>query len=126
MSTALFFISAVVHGAYASDFAWETRLAAVNATVKIKNITQSMEGSGVILGKKGAFIYILTAAHGIHKMDNLEVAMFSRTSSPRPAKLYRTASVIALTSDVRDLAVIRVTTDDPLPGSLALCPERHI
>ncbi len=107
-----------------ADFPAKIQVAAVTATVRITNEAGKDSGSGVIIGRKGAFVYILTAQHVIAGAERLEVEVFSPASYPRPHRRYRSAQVVAGTDDIRDLALIRLVTDDPIAGSLALCPAR--
>ena len=97
---------------------------AVAATVRIVNRSEKVEGSGVILGAGEKSIYILTAAHLLNRSPRLEISTFTADSYPRPAKVYDKVEVVARTHDMRDLGLIRVSTDDPLPERLPLCPPR--
>jgi len=110
----------------AADFPAQAQIAAVTGTVRIRNLGQKADGTGVILGRKGAFVYILTAQHVIAKTERLEIATFTAASYPRPARVYRSYHVVAQTNDQRDLALLRMVTDDKMPGSLPLCPARLI
>jgi len=107
-------------------FSKELQTNAVLATVRVVNLSRDSEGSGVILGRKGAFVYVLTADHVVEKADHLEVATFSASSYPKPRKVYRSVRVVARAGDTRDLALLRLVTDDPMPGSLSLCPARLV
>jgi S1-C subfamily serine protease len=109
-----------------SDFSKEQQTAALTATVRVVNVSRKVVGSGVILGRKGPFAYILTACHLVDRSDGLEVATFSTTSYPKPWRLYRSVRLVAGAGDIRDLALLRVVTDDPMPGTLALCPARFV
>jgi S1-C subfamily serine protease len=104
----------------------ERQAAALTATVRVSNVTMKVDGSGVIVGKKGACVYILTACHVVERADRLEVTTFSPDSLPRPTRVYRAARVVARANDMRDLALVRVLTDEPIPGSLSLCPSRLV
>lgn len=99
---------------------------AVAATVRIVNRGEKTEGSGVLLGAADKGFYILTAAHLVHRPAGLEISTFTIDSYPRPAKVYLKAEVVARTPDMRDLALIRVSTEDRLPGRLPLCPSRLV
>jgi S1-C subfamily serine protease len=104
----------------------ELQLSAVCATVRVVNVSEGTSGSGAILGRKGAFVYILTANHLVHKADRLEVSTFVVGSYPKPKNVYRSAELVAGTDDLKDLALIRVTTEDDVPGSLKLCPAESL
>jgi Trypsin-like peptidase domain len=107
-----------------ADFSAKAQTAALTATVRIRNLEVMAEGSGIILGRKGGFVYILTAQHVIAKTKRLEIATFTAASYPRPARVYHSCVVVAQTNDLRDLALVRMVTDDKMPGSLPLCPAR--
>lgn len=110
--------------AESKDFPKAMQERAMAATVRIVNRTQRLEGSGVIVGRKDKTIYILTAGHFLERAERLEIATFSTDSYPKPAKVYTKAEVVARANDMRDLALIRLSVDDPPPGSLSLCPAR--
>lgn len=95
---------------------------ALAATVGIINRTRRVEGSGVVIGRKDKTIFILTASHLLARGDRLEIATFTVASLPEPAKVYKKAEVVAFTKDMRDLALLRLTVDDPPRGGLVLCP----
>jgi S1-C subfamily serine protease len=126
LATCLFLVLGVGFVADPPVYPLKARAAAVLATVRVVNTTQDAEGTGVILGRKGAFVYVLTAAHVVKKAEGLEVATFSMQSYPKPSKVYRMPKVLHQTTDVRDLAILRLTTDDPLPGTLTVCPDRSV
>src|SRR5258708_37151247 len=100
-----------------ADFSKESQESAVVATVRVANVSQGSEGSGVIVGRKGAFVYVLTAHHVVEKADRLEVATYSRDSYPKAAKVYDAVRLIARADDLRDLALLPVVTDAPMPRS---------
>jgi S1-C subfamily serine protease len=96
---------------------------AVAATVRIVNRTRRVEGSGVLIGCKDKSTYILTAGHFLERGDRLEISTFTVDSYPDPYKIYRKAEVVALTKDMRDLALIRINGDDLPRRNLTLCPS---
>ena len=103
---------------------------AVTATTRIVNTTMDratggVTGSGVIIKQSSAFVYVLTAGHLVRKGDDLEVAVYSTKSYPKPATIYRSGLVLAQ-SALPDLAVVRVATRDVMPGVRRLCPPRLV
>ncbi len=124
--TCLLMIPGQIETVESPDFSAKAQTAALAATVRIVNVSRESSGCGVVIGRKGDFVYVLTARHVVDKADRLEVVTFSSTSYPKPEKVYRTASVVAQSNELRDLALIRLTTSDPMPGVLALCPVRLI
>src|SRR5262245_29675317 len=108
------------------DFSKKTQVTAITATVRVVNVAQRTEGSGVILGRKGDFVYILTAYHVVEGARALEVDTVSAASYPRPEKVYNSVRIVAKAEDMRDLALIRVVTKDTMPAMLSLCPTRQL
>jgi S1-C subfamily serine protease len=107
-------------------FSKEMQKAAISATVRIVNAAQQSQGSGVLIGRKGPAVYILTAYHVVDGADRLEVAMFSENTYPRPYRVYRSGRLVAKADDMRDLALLRLITDGPVPEALSLCPARKM
>jgi S1-C subfamily serine protease len=122
----LLLLPAQVETVESAEFSKEAQTAALTATVRVVNVGQRVEGSGVIVGRKGGFVYVLTAYHVVEKAERLEVATFSAASYPKPARVYRSVRIVARADDMRDLALLRVSTDDPVPGKLSLCPARSV
>jgi hypothetical protein len=108
------------------DFPKSLQERAVAATVRIVNRTQRVEGSGVLIGRKDKSSYVLTAGHFLERGDRLEISTFTMDSYPDSEKTYRKTEVVALTKDMRDLALIRLTAEDAPRRSLALCPTQHL
>jgi hypothetical protein len=106
------------------EFSKAHQTAGVVATVRVVN-PRGPTGSGTIVGKSGPFVYVLTAEHLLNRKGGLEVQTFSEDSYPRPDKVYRSVEVIARSADIRDLAVIRIITADPL-AALRICPPELI
>jgi S1-C subfamily serine protease len=107
------------------DFPKEAQVRAVTATVRVTNVTQGTAGSGVLLKRNGPLVYVLTAQHVVDGAKRLEVATFSAASYPKEAATYRTAEVIARSAEA-DLAVVRLTTRDEMPGSVTVCPPSKV
>jgi hypothetical protein len=124
--TALWLLAWLVPGQLveADDFPRPLQMKVVAASVRIVNRGEKVEGSGVIVGRKAGSLYVLTTAHLVSGQGRLEIATFSAESYPQEARVYTGAEVLARTKDVRDLALIRLATDDAPPGCLPLCPER--
>jgi S1-C subfamily serine protease len=104
------------------DFPAKVQTAAVAATVQLVNRERSGVGSGVVLGRSGPFVYVLTAAHVVGRAEQVDVRTFSAESYPRPAAVYKKAKVVAR-SERDDLALVRVVTDEPPPGAVKICPQ---
>src|SRR5579875_1835020 len=114
----------LVFGQFADseEFAKAVQERAVAATVRIVNRTRRVEGSGVLIGRKGKSTYILTAGHFLERGDRLEISTFTIASYPDPENVYKKAEIVALAKDMRDLALVRLTVDNPPRAGLALCP----
>jgi S1-C subfamily serine protease len=107
------------------DFTQSAQVSAVSATVQIRNPSRKTAGSGVLMGKNGPHVYVLTANHIVEGEEGLEVAVFSADSYPKPKAVYRTGRVVAAARGLADLALVRLTTDDPLP-EVRLCPAKQL
>jgi S1-C subfamily serine protease len=105
-----------------ADFPATVKLSSMKATVLVSNLSRTTEGSGVIIGRKGPAVYILTAHHVIDGAEGLQIRTFPAGTLPDGAKDYRSAEVVAVEKGIRDLALLRLTTTDRMPGSLPLCP----
>ena len=110
----------------ANDFSKEVRASATFATVRVLNASRQTEGSGVIVGRKGAAVYVLTAAHLVARGDDLEIHAFAPETYPKADSVYHSVEVVATAGGIRDLALLRLSTADPLPAALPLCPARAV
>lgn len=108
-----------------ADFTAKAQIAAVTATVKIRNVAQNAEGTGALVGKNGPFIYVVTAQHIVQGADRLEISVYSQESYPKAKAVYRSAQVVAESKLLADLALLRVATTDAMPGFVRVCPERE-
>jgi len=113
-----------IHAAESTDFPKAMQVAAVSATVRVVNVENQSGGSGVIVGRKGRFVYVLTAYHVAGETGRLEVATFAEKASPKAPRVYPAVRLVARAGGVRDLALLRVVTTDPMPAPLSLCPAR--
>jgi S1-C subfamily serine protease len=109
----------------AGAFSKEAQESALQATVRVGNLTRKTAGTGAVVGQSGPYVYVLTAGHLMDKTDQLEVATFSARSYPKPERVYRAAEVVAHARD-KDLAVIRITTSDKMPGLVRVCPPGQL
>jgi len=98
---------------------------AIAATVRVVNHTQKVQGSGVIIGSTGPFVYVLTARHLLADDDRLEIHTFSWESYPHIARTSQTASIVA-GSDESDLCLLRVELRDHSVASLPICPAQWL
>jgi S1-C subfamily serine protease len=105
------------------DFAKNVQVRATTATVRVVNGAKA-EGSGALLKRNGPLVYVLTANHVVDGAKRVEVSTYSTASHPRPAATYR-ADVIAQAGGP-DLAVLRFTTADEMPGSVPICPASKV
>lgn len=112
----------------AKDFSKKFQLHAVAATVRIANRSKRTEGTGVIVGRKDGAIYVLTAAHLVATDNRLEISTFSEKTYPFPVKTYDKTDLVLRTraNDIRDVALIRINTDDPAPGLIPFCPVKRL
>jgi S1-C subfamily serine protease len=106
------------------DFPKAVQASAVTATVRVKNVSTDTDGSGTLVGRSGAFVYILTAHHVIDRAEKLEISVYSARSYPRAEHVYKSAEVLARSSE-SDLALLRLVTRDALPDGLKICPPNR-
>jgi S1-C subfamily serine protease len=99
---------------------------AVSATVRIVNRRQRSEASGVLVGRKEGAVYVLTAAHVVRDADRIRLSTYAERCYPNPLKTYEGIEVVAQTRDVRDLALLRIATTDPIPALMTLCPSSQL
>lgn len=105
-----------------ADFSAAQQRKAVTAAVRVANPAQRKVGSGVIVGRTGAFVYVLTAAHVVADNRGLEISTYSEADYPRASAVYRDAKVLAASTDRADLAVLKFTAEDKSLGMQPLCP----
>jgi len=110
----------------ADSFPAKVHDTAVTATVQIRALPQMAEGSGALIGKSAPFVYILTAQHVVKRAERLEVTVFVKDSDPKPRTVYRSAKVVAEMEGLADLALLRLTTTDDMPGLVHVCPETKV
>lgn len=124
--TCLLLLPAQIETKDSADFPKKLQVRAVTATVRIHNPAKKTEGSGVIVGRSGPFVYILTAQHLVGEAEQVDVTTFSEQSYPKADKVYRSAKVVAKSADLRDLALVRMVCDDKTVGMLPLCPVAEV
>jgi S1-C subfamily serine protease len=107
------------------DFPREAQIKAGTARVRMVHAAKGVEGSGAVVHKDRAFLYVLTAAHVVAGAKKVEVATFSAASHPKPASVYREAEVLAQSAEA-DLAVLRIATRDDPPGLVRICPPGSV
>src|SRR5262245_7315178 len=94
------------------DFTRASQVAAVTATVRVVNAATGFEASGVVVGRSGPLVYVLTAAHAAEGARTLEVSTFSAKSYPKPERTHTSATVLAR-DRAADLAVLRFSSPNP-------------
>src|SRR5438067_10280257 len=82
----------------------EAQWAAIAACPRVSAVGQT-SGTGVVVGTKGEFAYLLTAAHVV-PFDGVELAFTSRKAYPKPEWYAVGATVVNRWHDA-DLALIR-------------------
>lgn len=118
-------VSVAVDFADVPEFTKDARDRAVAATVRVTNLTRNIGGSGVLLQRNGPVVYVLTANHVVDGAKRLEILTFASGSPARAATAYHTAEVIAQSPEV-DLAIVRFSTSDQMPGAAAICPPSRL
>lgn len=108
-----------------ADFTKEQQVAVVLATVRVQNASAGRDGSGVLIGKRAGYVYILTAQHLVQGGDRFEIAVFAKESY-KPARTYSSVELVANRGGLGDLALLRFTTDDSMPSYLRICPADKV
>ncbi|MBA4191378.1 MAG: hypothetical protein C0467_25645 [Planctomycetaceae bacterium] len=98
----------------------EIRWNAILACPKVST-PGSADGSGVVIGVKDGFAYLLTADH-VAKSDLVELKFTSRANYPKPAWFGDGAKVVARWPDP-DLALVRFPVRDREVSVLSVAPS---
>ena len=99
-----------------ADAQWAAILACPKVTVP-----QTANGTGVVVGVKDGYAYLLTAAHVVGPFDRVSVEFTSPRVYPKPAWIPDKAEVIARWPDP-DLALIRFEIGNRVLPVLPLAP----
>jgi S1-C subfamily serine protease len=126
LAASLFFQAAQVPALESADFSKERQIQALTATVRIRNLTTNSEGSGILVGKSGPFVYVLSAQHLVQGGNRLEITTFSKESYPKPLNIYLAAEITAELRGLEDLALVRIRTADSMPSFLRICSEKKV
>jgi S1-C subfamily serine protease len=107
-----------------ADFPAKLQSRARMATVRVLCPAKKSEGSGVIVGRTGGFVYVLTANHIVEGADMVEIAAFSQKNEQ---SLHRNCRIVAKGAGLRDLALIRMEADEKETFSiLPVCPVESV
>jgi hypothetical protein len=106
-----------------ADFSPQTQTAALAATVRIRDQSRHVKGSGVIVGSDDRGTYVLTAAHLIERIEQVEVQTFTAKSYPEAAETFAKVELVAKSDSLRDLAMLRVAAIKTPPCRLG--PPGH-
>jgi len=98
----------------------DAQWAAVLACPRV-SVVGSSEGTGVVIGTKDGFAYLLTAAHVVSGADRVNVAFTSRERYPRAVWYPGDAEVVSRWPDP-DLALVRFSIDKRQVPVLPLAP----
>ena len=109
-----------------SPFSETRKQSALAATVKIVNVSQRAAGTGVIIGRRGDFLYVLTARHVVADAKSLEILPFAEANPSQPMKPLREVRVVATSDEIRDLALLRIAVAEETFPVLLLCPARSL
>jgi S1-C subfamily serine protease len=107
------------------DFKAKAQTAATAATVRVRDRGREVEGSGVICGNDDKGTYVLTAAHLIERIEQIEIQTFTAKSYPEPAATFTKVELLAKSDALRDLAVLRLPPSKTPLAALPLAPAGH-
>jgi S1-C subfamily serine protease len=103
-------------------FTKEQQQAALEATVRIYYPANRVEGSAVIVGRRGSLVYLLTACHNVTgKAENDDVEFNLYTAKDYPKLKAEVHGRVHARMPNEDLAVLEGAFDPP--GLLPLCPK---
>jgi hypothetical protein len=106
------------------DFTAATQAKALAATVRVRDRGRNVDGTGVIVGSNDQGTYVLTAAHLIDRVEQIEVQTFTEKSYPQAAESFAKVELAAKSDGLRDLAVLRLPPAKA-PDVLRLAPAGH-
>ena len=87
-----------------------------SATVRVVNRTKRTEGAGVVIGRTGPVVYVLTAAHLFEDGERVEAQSYSPDNSPKLTHDFKEVAVVSRKDPMKlDLAILRFA---PGPGIL--------
>jgi len=119
-------IMVLLGAAEGNPFSEARQNAARGATVKVVNATQRGVGTGVIIGRRGDFLYVLTARHVIRDAEAIEVVPLAAEDPGKAATSLRKVEVAAVGDDIRDLALLRISVTEETFPVVLLCPARSL
>ena len=96
------------------------------ATVLVVNASQESQASGVLIGRRGAFAYVLTARHAAHPGDDLEVHTFPEAPAGGAPRVHSQVEMIARSAARDDLAVLQILAPTQQFPTLPICPLESI
>lgn len=105
----------VVHPAVARDaiLSAEAQWRAIPACLRV--VEKGAFGTAFVVGHKGEYAYVLTAAHVVAGVKDREFQAFTRDSHPLPARVFKESDVL-LRVEKPDVALVRVKVgQDRLP-----------
>jgi S1-C subfamily serine protease len=120
----LLLVLLVADDAPAERFPARLREAAVAATVALSGAGGGRLGSGVLIGRSGPHVYILTAAHVVARARQVDVHVPAQ-GKPGKSEVQRGAVVLARSAEA-DLAVVRLPVWAGLPGPLPLAAAKQL
>jgi S1-C subfamily serine protease len=118
---ALLISSTNADDAPADRFPAPLREAAITATVGLSGAGGGRLGSGVLIGRSGPHVYILTAAHVVAGARQVDVHVRAKGKS----EVCRSAVVLARSAEA-DLAILRLPASTGLPKPLRLAAVKEV
>lgn len=98
----------------------------VAATVRVINKKKDTIGNGVVIGKTGTVAFVLTAAHVVDQVDEVEVRVYGPMADAKPT-IYPSVKVSARrTENNQDLALLRITGYTGASAGLAICAKEGL
>jgi S1-C subfamily serine protease len=101
-----------------ADGAEAARQLAQSSCVQVVNAAKNNRGSGVVIGVRGAFLYVLTASHVVSGSDRLAVHLPPADKDSK-AKVVTDVDIL-IDGKAQDVALLRVSAGDVKVTPLAL------
>jgi S1-C subfamily serine protease len=108
----------------ADRFPARLREAAVTATVQLSGAGGGRLGSGVLIGRGGPHVYILTAAHVVARVRQVDVQVLTAGKEGKSG-VHKGAVVLARFAEA-DVAVLRLPASAGLPKPLPLAAAKQV
>jgi S1-C subfamily serine protease len=103
------------------EFTPELQRSVLAATVRVV-VDDGRKATGVLVGVRDGFGYLLTAHHAVEKSGKIEVQFFTAESHPKPSATVR-ADLVVFENPAADLALLKVSLKVVAPVPIPIRAE---